>query len=113
MIAIIILIVQYEGSQVLRVPKSGNGQKPNKHKCDRVGCNKSFLTPFALRAHIRTHTGEKPFKCGFCGQGFAQKNNLTRHERIHTDVKAFNCPTCGKEFARKDHLERHAGKCSY
>ena len=41
--------------------------------------------------------GEKDFKCGSCGNSFAQAGNLKGHiKAIHECHKDFKCDYCGK-----------------
>lgn len=46
-------------------------------------CNRTFPSSWHLRRHIRTHTGDKPYKCDVCNKTFNQEGNLKRHERTH------------------------------
>lgn len=65
--------------------KSGSGSRGDnfyKHRCRY--CGKVFGSDSALQIHIRSHTGERPFKCNVCGSRFTTKGNLKVHFQRHT-----------------------------
>uniref|UniRef100_A0AC35FMT3 C2H2-type domain-containing protein n=1 Tax=Panagrolaimus sp. PS1159 TaxID=55785 RepID=A0AC35FMT3_9BILA len=82
-------------------------KKPTIKDCEICGLTLKY--PSKIAAHMRTHSGEKPFKCDICGRGFAMNTTLRMHIRRHLKEKEYRCtyPDCNKSFVNGALLNYH------
>ncbi|KAM6994458.1 zinc finger protein 407 [Tautogolabrus adspersus] len=72
--------------------------------CGKV-CRSS--NSMAFLAHIRTHTGSKPFMCKICNFATAQLGDARNHVKRHLGMREYKCDICGWAFVMKKHLSTH------
>ncbi|NXP82665.1 SP6 factor, partial [Tricholaema leucomelas] len=90
-------------------PCPEGAKRKHLHNCHIPGCGKAYAKTSHLKAHLRWHSGDRPFVCNwlFCGKRFTRSDELQRHLQTHTGAKKFACPVCGRVFMRSDHLGKH------
>lgn len=93
-------------------PRSPGSSRPKNRLCPYEGCGKAFNRPARLEEHIRSHTGDRPFKCPHpsCDKAFLRQSHLTHHiKSAHSEQRDYTCEWngCGKSFLTATRLRRH------
>ena len=70
-------------------------------------CENAFNDRFSYMQHVRSHRGEKIYKCGECGYSAPQKRHLVIHMRVHTGERPYECEECHETFKHKQTLINH------
>ena len=86
-------------------PSSGCAGSDKLFKCNQ--CEYATRKKWNLDAHVRVHTGEKPYVCPHCEYRCADHSTFSRHQRVHSDDKPFACQHCDYRTRLRSSLVVH------
>lgn len=83
------------------------GDAPPKLVCQF--CSYSTVYSTTMVRHVRTHTGERPYRCVSCKKGFTTQQQLEKHcsQPLKPCYKPFECNYCSERFPTDTMLTRH------
>jgi len=70
-------------------------------------CGKRLSSSTAVKVHMRSHSGHRPYSCNVCNAQFLQLGHLSNHMRRHTGERPYTCQVCQRAFAQPQHLQKH------
>ncbi|CAH2035601.1 unnamed protein product, partial [Iphiclides podalirius] len=86
------------------------GKKRTKHTRAHFTCNFCSYTShrrYLLLRHMKSHSEDRPHKCGVCERGFKTIASLQNHVNMHNGVKPHVCKYCKSPFTTSGELVRH------
>ncbi|XP_078147482.1 zinc finger Y-chromosomal protein 1-like [Centroberyx gerrardi] len=111
---------------LVHVPRAKGGETQPDAPFVCAVCGKRLKSRALLAAHSRTHTGDKPHRCGICPRSFQRAARLKHHQvLVHFKLKAeeapqtvcrrkdpappkvFACQVCSRAFKFKSLLDSH------
>ena len=95
---------EYVHNPELRPPKKPSPKK--NFEC--LQCDKNYNSKPALQQHVDVvHMGLKNHSCSYCGSAFGRLSTLHNHLLIHTGELPFKCSFCQQGFKEKRSMLRH------
>ncbi|KAA0195467.1 Zinc finger protein [Fasciolopsis buskii] len=77
------------------------------YACDFEGCTYRARTAGRLFQHKVVHGEGRRFSCDYCDYSATTSSNLRRHARIHAGARPYLCPHCDHRTSTLDALKKH------
>ncbi|XP_016987896.1 transcriptional repressor CTCF [Drosophila rhopaloa] len=70
-------------------------------------CGQQLPDRYQYKLHVKSHEGEKCYRCTLCSYASVTQRHLDSHMLIHLDEKPFQCGQCPQAFRQRQLLRRH------